>query len=285
MLDYIKLIRPKHCIKNLLIFLPLFFSGKILLNHNFIMAILAFICFSLAASCVYILNDIKDREKDAMHPSKCKRPIASGKVTVKNALFELFLLLAIVVLLMYFLKMPVKAICFLCLYLVANICYSFGLKNVPIMDIVIVVFGFVIRVLFGASLFNIEVSNWLYLTILAISFYLALGKRRNEFVSSGDKGRNVLKFYSKEFLDKNMYMFLSMAIVFYCLWATDGLMVEASGNMLIWTIPVVIILCMKYSMNVEGNLDGDPTNIIFKDKILILLSIVLVIMFMFILYF
>jgi len=283
-MEYIKLMRPKHWIKNLLVFLPLVFSGSLFKESNFFICLFGYICFNFIASCVYIMNDIKDKEKDKNHVTKCKRPIASGKVSVRNAIIELFLLLIISVIIVWYFNIPTFSILLLLLYFVINIGYSFGLKNVPILDVSIVAFGFLIRVLFGATLLDLNVSNWLYLAILTLSFFMALGKRRNEVEKNGDKARLVLKYYSKNFLDKNMYMFLSMAIIFYSLWATDKTMVEYSNNQLIWTIPIVMLLCMRYSMNIEGNGDGDPVEVIMNDKVIIVLGFVLALVLFLILY-
>ncbi len=268
-MDYIKLMRPKHYIKNLLVFLPLIFSGLLTNQAYLIQTIIGYIAFCLTASTIYIMNDIRDKEKDKKHTKKKNRPIASGRVPVKNAIILIVVLLIAVTLILYFSKINMTAIIFLVTYFVINIGYSFGLKNVPLVDIAIIVAGFVIRVLYGGAINNIETSNWLYLTIITLSFYLALGKRRNEISKEGKKARKVLKYYTQEFLDKNMYMFLSMAIVFYSLWATSTEMVIKSHNRLIITIPIIMLLCMRYSMNIEDNSDGDPTEVIIKDKVIL----------------
>ncbi len=283
-MNYLKLMRPKHYIKNLLIFLPLIFSGLLLDGNNFLKTLIGFISFCFVASTIYIINDIRDKDKDKKHKTKCKRPIASGKVTVKNAIILVLLLLMLTTLITILAHMNINSILLLILYFIINIGYSFGLKNIPLIDIAIIVAGFLIRVMFGATLLNIDVSNWLYLTILAVSFYLALGKRRNEISKNGKLARKVLKYYNIDFLDKNMYMCLAMAIIFYSLWATDAKMIKHSNNLLIWTIPFVILICMKYSMNIEGNSDGDPTEVILKDKVLVLLILLLAIIMFLILY-
>ena len=128
--------------------------------------------------------------------------------------------------------------------------------------------GFLIRVLYGSNITNIEVSNWLYLTIISASFYMGLGKRRNELKVQEKVGntRNVLKYYNKEFLDKNMYMCLCMTIIFYSLWFQD-----LNSKYIMWTIPIVLLICMKYSLNIESNSSGDPVEVLLKDKVLILL--------------
>ena len=146
-----------------------------------------------------------------------------------------------------------------------------GLKNKPIIDIAILASGFVIRVLFGGAIIKVNISSWLFLTIFAVSFYLGLGKRRNEYVKHQNKEtRSVLKFYNEEFLNKNMYMCLSLAICFYALWAKDY-----ENPIILWSVPLIMLMCMKYSLNIEqDDSEGDPTDILIKDKFLIILEII-----------
>lgn len=273
MKKYLKLMRIKHYLKNLLIFAPLIFSGQALNQNSLKSSIIGFISFSLIASVVYIINDIKDKEKDRLHEKKKLRPIASGEICVKNATILAIVLLLVSFLLNQFIS-PFPnhySYLYIIIYFLINIAYSFGLKNVPLIDIAILVSGFLIRVLYGASIVGVIISNWLYLTVISISFYLSLGKRRNEIIKSGSKSRDVLKYYTKEFLDKNMYMCLALAIVFYSLWCVDPTTIIKTGNYIIWSVPLVILICMKYSMNVEMDGYGDPVDVVFEDKFLIFL--------------
>ncbi len=276
-MNYVKLMRIKHYIKNFLVFLPLLFSGGFFNRNNIVTCLLGFICFSLLASTIYIINDIRDRDKDKKHKKKCKRPIASGKISVKNAIIFDIILIIIIVFLCMIGKFNILSICLILFYFIINLIYSFGAKNVPILDIMILVSGFFIRVFFGATILDITVSNWLYLTVIAISFYLGLGKRRNEIIKNGTKSRKVLEYYNKEFLDKNMYMCLTMAVIFYSLWTTDSAVVLKNNNLLIWTVPIVIIIVLRYSLDVEGDSYGDPVDVIMNDKYLVGLGLVYVI--------
>lgn len=273
MKKYIKLMRPKHYFKNLLIFAPLLFSANLFNLELLGQTLLGFFAFSLIASSVYIINDIQDVENDRKHPVKCKRPLASGEIKLSHAKVLTCLLILVATIVNYFVASDViMVMAWMYLYLGINIAYSNGLKNVPIIDIVILVSGFVIRVLYGSEITGIDISNWLYLTVIAMSFYLSLGKRRNELVRQQGGTREVLKYYNKEFLDKNMYVSLALTITFYALWTVDPLTLERfSGNALIWTVPLVIVICMKYSLNVEGDSEGDPVEVLFSDKMLLLL--------------
>ena len=277
MKEYIRLLRVKHYIKNFLVFIPLFFSGQIFDVDKIIRASLGFVAFCLVSSAVYILNDYKDIEKDKNHPKKKNRPLASGKIKPRTALCIMVICLIIATVISVYLKNIYGAICLL-LYLVLNIAYSMGLKNIPIIDIAILASGFVIRVFYGGFITDIVISKWLYLVITTGSLYMGLGKRRNELNSQSDT-REVLKHYNKGFLDKNMYVCVALANVFYALWTF-----ELPNNKIPWTIPIFIIILMCYSLDVEGDSDGDPVEVILKDKKLIIIGIIYVISLFILLY-
>ncbi len=267
MKNYIKLARFKHCIKNIFILLPLFFGHKLFDIEADIECILGFFAFSLLSSVVYIVNDINDIENDKRHPQKRLRPIASGKISIKNGIIYAAFLAVLSCVCAYFAcrENPFSVI-FLITYFVINFMYSFGLKNYPIIDVAILASGFLLRLLFGASIVNIEVSSWLYLTVLSLSFYLGLGKRRNELKRQSDTSRKVLKYYSYEFLDKMMYMFMAIALVFYSLWCADPMTVSnLDPSRIVWTVPVIILILMRYSYIVEGDSDGDPAEVVLHD--------------------
>ena len=274
-MHYIKLMRPHHYIKNALIFLPLIFSGQVFNMDLLLATVVACIGFCLLSSVVYIVNDVKDVENDRQHSTKKNRPIASGKVSVNSAIVLAAVLFVVSVALMLIIGISVWGWVIFTAYFLLNMGYSvFGLKNIVLVDIAILVSGFLLRVMFGAVVSGIVISNWLYLTVIAASFYLALGKRRNEITSEDNKEKNtrkVLKNYTHEFLDKNMYVCLAEVIVFYSLWSTDKatMLNHANSEGAIWTVPLVILIMMRYSMNVEGDSDGDPTSVLLRDKLLI----------------
>jgi len=283
-MKYLKLMRPSHYIKNFLIFLPIVFSAKLFEQwQNLVVLAGGFLAFSLICSCVYIVNDVIDAPKDRLHSRKKHRPIASGAVSVKAAfgLFGVLLMIACLVAfwLIFGWNSQPEILLWLGVYLILNVLYSLCLKNYPIIDVAILASGFLLRLLYGSALTGIAVSNWLYLTVIAMSFYLGLGKRRNEILAHGEKGstRKVLKYYSQQFLDKNMYVCLGLTIVFYSLWTVDADTIRSIGaNYLVWTVPLVILICMKYSLNIEGPSSGDPVEVLLRDKVLIALVAVYV---------
>jgi len=286
MKKYLKLMRIHHYLKNVLIFLPLIFSQNLFDGNLFKKTILGFLSFSILSSIVYVINDIQDVEKDRRHSTKCKRPIASGAVSVKSA-YTLIIIISIIGVLLNYLAcgLNFKAWALVIMYIGFNFAYSMGFKNLPIIDITILVSGFLLRVLYGSAITNIEVSKWLYLTVIAMSFYLGLGKRRNELKTEGDKTRKVLKYYNHGFLDKNMYMCLGLTIVFYSLWCVDPITIQRYSNSnIVWTVPLVMLICMKYSLNIEGDSDGDPVSVLLKDKILIGMVLLYSVILLFIIY-
>lgn len=273
--NYLKLIRIKHYLKNFLVFAPLLFSGNFFEVTLLLKTLLSFIAFSFTASVVYIINDIRDVEKDKLHPIKKERPIASGKVSKKEGIILAILLFIISIFINWNISTSPISFIILLSYLLMNIAYSFGLKNLPIIDILILSIGFLLRVFYGAVILNLNVSNWLYLTILSISFYLGLGKRRNE-IDKSKNSRKVLEHYNRNFLDKNMYMCLALTIIFYSLWCVDPINSLRFGdlNYLLFTVPIVMIICMKYSLNIEGDSFGDPVDVVFSDKTMLALIII-----------
>ena len=261
--------RVHHYIKNLLVFAPLACSGELFNTSKFIDCLVCFIGFCAVSSIVYIINDIKDADKDRLHPQKSKRPIASGEVSIKRSILMIAILGIVSIFCNLYLKNVVNAI-FMYGYLFLNVLYSHGLKNIPILDIAILVSGFLIRIVCGSLSTSIVISNWLYLTVMALAMYLSLGKRRNEVKSNGCNTREVLKYYSVGFLDKGMMMSITLTNVFYALWSVDSNTINHyKNNYLLFTVPIVLFITLKYSMDVEEGTDGDPVEVLISDKILI----------------
>lgn len=288
MKKYLKLIRVKHWLKNILIFLPLFFSQKILNTELLIKCIVGFFIFSFTSCTVYVINDLNDIEKDRLHPIKKKRTLATGAIPKEKAYILIIILLMFTIIQMLLLwKNDNNAFIFIipCIYLIINILYSKGLKDIQIIDVGIIVVGFILRVVYGGLLTNVEVSKYLYLMIIFGSFYLGFGKRRNEIINNGDKSRKVLEIYNKVFLDKNMYVALSLGIVSYTLWCVDPTTISRIDNdYIFWTIPLLMIILQLYSLNIEGNSSGDPIEVIFADKKLLISTIIYVLVMAMLLY-
>ena len=276
--DLLRLMRPKHYLKNLLIFVSITFDRNLFHSSILLRALLGFAAFCLLTSAVYVFNDIRDVEADRRHEIKRSRPVASGAVSVPAAwgLLSVLLAAALAIQLTAF-GLRSSSLFFMLAYFAVNLGYSLGLKHVPFLDIVLLVMGFVLRVVYGAAIVGSRTSAWVYLTVFALSFYLGLGKRRNELVKlpgGGENTRKVLQYYSYEFLDKFMYLCLTLAVTFYALWSADGEVAAKYGtDKLIWTVPLVIIILMKYSADIESNSYGDPVDVITHDKVLLALGV------------
>lgn len=269
---YLRLFRIKHYVKNLLIFTPVFFNRTLLEENHFFKTCLAFLSFSMMTSVIYIVNDLCDVEADRRHPEKCKRPLASGEISIRGA-FRACACLEAASLALLLAGQPVRkamAITMYAAYLALNWYYSVGkAKEIPILDIFILAGGFVLRVMFGAAVNGIAISNWLYLVALTGALYFGLGKRRNESGLKKDS-RNVLEFYPYRFLDKYMDICLTAMLLFYSLWCNESL--HDGGGMLLWSVPLLLMILMKYSLDIEKEgADGDPVETVFRDRALLLL--------------
>lgn len=254
----IKLVRPKQWVKNSFVFAPLIFAGEFLHPDSVYSTLLAAFLFCIAASAVYIVNDLKDIEKDRIHPEKCKkRPLASGQVSPQSAIILLILLY--IVLISFWTVVP-NVIYVIFIYLALNWAYTFKLKHEPVIEIFIVAFGFVLRVYAGAVALAVPVSHWMFITTLSISLYLASIKRRQELVQSGSQGRGVLEHYSVPLIDRFAGMSAITAIVFYSLYV-----MEVQPQLII-TIPFVMFGLFRYWFIVETLKGGEsPTDVIVQD--------------------
>jgi decaprenyl-phosphate phosphoribosyltransferase len=172
-----KLLRIKDWAKNFFLFIPLFFSGEMFNKELFLKLIPGVLAFSFVASAIYIINDYRDIEDDRKHPVKCKRPLASGAISPKMALLACIMLLISGFLIAGFMRD--KFLFILAIYFLLNLGYSFGLKNIPILDIFIVAIGFVLRVKSGSVITYIVLSEWIIIMVFLLALFMAIGKRRD----------------------------------------------------------------------------------------------------------
>ena len=275
--NLIKLMRPKHWLKNGLIALALFFGSRFYLN-DILTIVFGIISFCLISSAVYVLNDICDVSSDRLHDVKKHRPIASGAISIKFAYFWLAILLVGVIAIDIMFSDNLHTFILIILYFILNVGYSLKLKQLPITDVLILASGFVIRVFYGAVLIEQPVSNWLLLTTLTMSLYMGFGKRRNELIAfendgEGSKRRKVLEYYNKGFLDKNMYACMTLTLIFYSLWAMQ-LSPGYEISLIVLTIPIAIAICLRYSLVTETGRFADPVDVLLGDKVLMVLALV-----------
>lgn len=283
----LKLIRPAHWIKNLFLLIPTFFAGSIFQVERLEIIILGIIAFSLIASAVYILNDLKDIEVDRIHPLKKDRPLASGAVSRSTATVLLVIFTASGLLLSYLLN-PVFLI-LLSIYLVLNIAYSFGLKNIPIVDLFIVSLGFLIRIHSGGILSGVEVSHWLSIMVLLLSLFLVLAKRRDDLVlqaTSHSVIRKTSSSYNLEFINACLTIFAAVIVVSYIMYTVSAEVIAHFNSSYLFTTTVFVIAgIMRYLQitMVEQN-SGSPTSILVKDKFILITILLWIISFYIIIY-
>lgn len=276
----IALTRPKHSIKNFLIFIPLLFGANTISQGQISSVFGGFLVFCIVASSIYIINDYKDIEKDKLHPVKRNRPLASGAVSKRGALTLLATLFVATSIIVAILQPPVSAIILLITYFFINLAYSFGFKNIPVVDIVILASGFIIRLFFGSSISGIHISSMLYLVVMSGAFYLGVSKRYNEIVKIGDKTRAVLEKYTAEYLKLISNTFLVLIVVFYTQWCLQSK--ESVRDLFLASIPGLIIVLMIYLYSSEKDSSGDPTELILKNKYLLSFGLIFFIYLMFI---
>ncbi|HPN38576.1 MAG TPA: decaprenyl-phosphate phosphoribosyltransferase [Melioribacteraceae bacterium] len=265
--NYIKLIRVTQWSKNVFLFVPLVFAKKLFEIPTFEIAFLAFLQFCLVSSTVYIFNDIIDVKQDREHPTKRFRPIASGSVKINSAIALLTIFFASLIpgLFVFNYKFNLLFIA----YLILNTAYTLKLKNVVILDILSLASGFVIRVLAGAYVINVPVSNWLILSTLFVSIFLALIKRRSElaFNLEVEKTRKVLKNYTITYLDQLTTISATGLIVSYALYAVSQSTIQNfHTENLIFTIIFVVYGIFRYMYLMHVKKFGEnPIDTIFKD--------------------
>lgn len=265
---YIKLLRPKDWAKNLFLFIPLFFSGDLKNWSLYPSLLLGFAAFSLVASSIYIINDYRDIEDDRKHPQKSKRPLASGKVSKTAALIICMLLLATGFTIAYFIRD--KFVFVLGIYFALNLAYSFGLKTIPILDIVIVAIGFVLRIKGGAVIAVIGLSEWLNIMVFLLALFMAIGKRRDDVLlklSSGTDMRKSIKGYNLEFLNVLLALVCAVTVVAYFMYTMSPEVSHRLGTYrLYYTCLFVLAGIMRYLQIIFVQASsGSPTKILYKD--------------------
>ena len=265
----ITLIRPHQYIKNLFIFLPLFFAARITETELLLNAVIAFLAFSLAASSIYILNDYQDIEDDKLHPKKKTRPLAAGIITTPQAFMIMTVLFIAGITVMA--SISFTAMNILLVYLALNIAYSFYLKRVAILDVMIIAIGFVLRIFVGSAVTDTPLSMWIVIMTFLLALFMALAKRRDDvliYLETGEKMRKVVDGYNLQFLDAAMAIMASVVIVAYTIYTTSTeVITRVQSEHLYLTAFFVIVGVMRYLQIVFVDKDsGSPTRIALKDR-------------------
>lgn len=271
MKHYIKLVRPKDWAKNAFLFIPLFFAGQLFDFSRIEHLIAGFFAFSFVASTVYILNDYRDMEDDRKHPVKRNRPLAAGLVKPGAAIVIALALFITGFVLAYFADAHFRFIAVLASYFAINLMYSLGLKNISVLDILIIAAGFVLRIKGGGYIAGVDVSPWLTLMVLLLSLFMAIGKRRDDIMlklETGTDMRKSIKGYNMEFLNTMLGLFSAIIIVTYIMYTLSPKTFERLNNYhLYYTAVFVIAGLMRYlQIILVQNEAGSPTDILYKDR-------------------
>ena len=293
MKKYIKLLRIEQWIKNIFVFLPLFFSGYFLHLELFSVSLFAFFIFSFTASCIYIINDYIDIEADKKHPEKCKRPLASGEISKSAAklvfaglVFLIIFLTSLVgfifsIDLLYF-SLVISA------YFIMNIAYTFRLKHIAIVDISIIALGFVFRVLAGGYITGIWISQWAILLTFLLALVLAIGKRRGELINSqiNGKTRKALDGYNIQFADIVLAVSCSLAIICYVMFTLSPDVQSRFNQNIFYTTFFVIFVFLRYlQQTLVYSKTESPTKTFYRDKYIQVTVLLWIISFILMIYF
>ncbi len=272
MKDLLRLIRPKQWLKNVFVLVPIFFSGHLMDMPCLYAGLVTFVAFSLIASSVYCFNDIIDVEADRRHPVKCSRPLASGAITMPQAygLMILMLVLSIGALLLlqeHFWKVLLVVLG----YYILNLAYCAELKQHAIVDVCIIAFGFVLRLLAGGFATGIVLSRWIVLMTFLITLFMSFGKRRDDVIRMNDTGeaprKNTIR-YNLAFIDQAITITASVTLVCYIMYTVSPEVIAQLRTSYLYLTTVFVLLgLLRYiQLTVVDKRSGDPTKIMLRDR-------------------
>lgn len=268
------LLRPKHWIKNLFIFMPVFFGGALTHSSAVIDSIVAFFAYSFAASAIYCLNDIVDVEDDRRHTVKCHRPIASGAVSVAAACCLMLVMLLLSTLTAVVFSSRWQALLSVIgIYLVLDVAYCLMLKRFALVDVVVLSTGFVLRIMAGSAATDILPSHWLVLMTFLLTLLMGLAKRRDDvarFAATGIPPRHNTKRYNMTFISQAVTVTASVTLVCYIMYTLSPEVMARTGCPYLYLTTIFVILgILRYMQltSVDGK-SGDPTHLLYHDRFL-----------------
>ena len=272
--NIIKLIRPWQWLKNVFVFIPMFFGGSLLDPSDIRASVLTFMAYSLMASSVYCFNDINDVEADRRHPVKCRRPLASGALPLASAWVVMALMLvlaAAVVTMLGDMQRAFRVGGVLLFYYVMNLCYCARLKQYAIVDVCVVAFGFVLRVLAGGYATDIVPSKWLVLITFLLTLFLSFAKRRDDVLRMNETGepprKNTIR-YNLTFINQAITVSASVTLVCYIMYTVSPEVVDRFGSDMLYLTSVFVLLgLLRYmQITVVDKKSGDPTKMMLHDR-------------------
>jgi len=263
----LQIMRPQHWAKNVFVFAALIFGQKITDPLAAGRAIGGFFCFCLAASAIYIFNDIIDRKADGLHPEKRKRPIAAGCVTIKSAAVVSILCAAAAIAGSLALARSFAIV--ILAYIALMILYSLLFKRMMILDCVVISIGFCLRAIAGAVVVGVFISPWLIICTFALCLFLAFSKRRGEIIllrENSESFRQTLAGYTPELLSHMLDVTSGLAVVCFLLYAMDDRTLRIFGtNNLVYTTPLVLYCIFRFSLLIQQGSFSDPLRLMYRD--------------------
>lgn len=261
--------RPQEWVKNLLVFSGVIFSRSLFDLHDLWTSTLGFLVFCAASSGIYLFNDLCDVESDRAHPIKSTRPLAAGELNLNLARLAMVALFAAAA--VGSLALSSRFALIIVLYLTACVAYSLQLKNIVILDVILIASGFVLRAISGAVLIDVTISEWLIICTSMVALLVGFGKRRHELMllrSAASTHRKNLGEYSVHFLDSIMAICAGAALITYALYTRDDETVARVGSQwMLITIPFVVYGVFRYLFLIhQRDAGGDPVKILFRDR-------------------
>lgn len=270
MKKYIRLLRPEQWIKNLFVLAPMFFGGSLRDVRQWMLAIYAMLAFCIISSAVYCLNDIIDVEADRRHPKKCKRPIASGEVSVKSAV-AVMIILALTSLGSSLLLCGILVAAVLAVYLLLNIAYCLKLKQIAIVDVFVVSFGFVLRLFAGSFACGVVLSPWIVTITFLLALFLAFAKRRDDVViyeTTGVRTRRNTDKYNMDYMNLILGMLAAIVMVCYVIYCVQPDVQARFGSSYVYSTAIFVLAGMLRYLQVAlvDERTGSPTKVVMHDR-------------------
>ena len=271
-MNILKILRPHQWVKNTFIFIPLFFGGSLFDMADWTSSLVAFVAFSFAASAIYSINDIVDVEADKKHPKKCKRPIAAGLVSKRQASL-LAIILAIAALALPFLLNNWMLSVVIALYLAMNLCYCIRLKHYAIIDVCLVALGFVMRIVAGGVATDIVLSRWIVMMTFLLTLFLSFAKRRDVVLIMNETGitpRKNTSRYNLTFINQAITITGGVMLVCYIMYTVSPEVIERfnSPNLYMTSFFVILGLLRYIQLTVVDERSGEPTRLVLSDRLI-----------------
>ena len=274
MKDIFRLIRPKQWLKNLFVFLPVFFGGALTDSHAVLPVVATFFAYCFVASSIYCFNDIVDVDADRRHSVKRNRPIASGAVSIQQGYMLMVLMFLLGIVPLVFIGGAWYKVALVLLgYYVLNICYCARLKQYAIVDVCVVAFGFVLRLLAGGFASNIPLSKWIVMVTFLLTLFLSFAKRRDDVVRMEETGvaprKNTIR-YNLTFINQAITITAAVTLVCYIMYTVSPAVIERTGSEYVYLTSIFVILgLLRYMQRtLVDEKSGDPTKMLYSDHFL-----------------